>query len=107
MTDHTLAGNDQGIYEIQLEPNVATLIVVEQVKQQIDTGLRLIVHTAASPVYVREGSTIVVRDSAANVVEAGMYAQILEPGTYNGNDGQTRSFSLISSATATISIART
>lgn len=99
MADYTVAADEQGVYEIALTANAPSTVTFAgtdaSVKVEID------VHTAASPVYVRPGTTVTVKDPKARVVPSGTWRDF---NVYDWAD--TEKVSLICAGAATVSVAR-
>lgn len=97
MADHTLARNDQGIYEIALPANTVKTVEIAPTSGAI----QIITHTGDSPIYVKRGTNVVAREPGADMTVAGNYLQLGVP-----PHGQTTTLAIISATAANISIIR-
>jgi len=100
MADYQLSASNLGVYEIQLSSGNPTTVAVETDLDLLPNAIQVNVHDAASPVYVRFGTTVSIKDPAASVVNAGTWLTL--PGQY----GATNTIALISASAATVSVTR-
>jgi hypothetical protein len=96
MADYTLTPAQTGLYELALTADSVT---------RIDVGshfraVQLIVHTAPSPVYVRLGSTITLKDPLADIALEGSWIELSVPYM------TPSTVSIISHSNAVVSVAR-
>lgn len=99
MADYTIAADNEGVYEITLDPGVVSTVTFAGT----DTSVKCEVtaHTAASPVYVRPGTTVTVKDPKSRVVPSGSWI------TFNVYDyADTEKVALVCAGAATVSVAR-
>lgn len=100
MADYTVAHDAVGAYELALTAGTPVSIEFKTQNDLAYTTAQVLVLTATAPVYARLGATAAPKDARSVVVTAGSWVDI--PLGY-GN----RTLSLVSTATATISVYRT
>jgi hypothetical protein len=103
MADHTIQKDEIGVYEIHLTAGNTVTVDIENVYGFINNRAQISVHDASMPVYVKLGNTIAIKDTTAQIVNAGTWLDIQT----GYSDEPATTIALISAADATVSVART
>lgn len=102
MADYTIEPDQVGVYEILLTAGNVTTVRLSTRGGNISHTVQVSIHEASMPVYVRNGTTVSVKDPASSVVLAGTWIDL--PTGYADETDNT--VALISAAAATVSVAR-
>lgn len=100
MADYSIAADEIGAYELNLNANEVVTAQFEAQNVKVGVVAHIIVHASDDPVYVRSGNTVEVRDPRAVVVDAGTWVDIPL------SDREGASVALISASTAVVSVTR-
>lgn len=100
MADYTIDVDEQGVYEIPLTGGDITTVQFNNRAGYINNAVQINVHDASSPVYVRYGDTVDIRDPKASVVISGTWITLPD----NWDDNFT--VAIISASAATVSVTR-
>jgi hypothetical protein len=100
MADHTIAADEQGVYEIPLASNESVTVHFSNRDGYFNNAVQINVHDADAPVYVRYGNEVDVRDPKASVVTSGTWITL--PDNWDNQFAVT----LVCAAAATVSVTR-
>lgn len=100
MADYTIAADEQGVYEVQLEAGTPIVVNFKSSNVNQQKSLQVNVHNSTAPVYVRYGDTVEVREPKAFVVTSGTWLSLADD--YAAHD----TVAIVSAATATVSVTR-
>jgi len=99
MPDHTIAPDEQGAYEIQLEAGEPTTIQVDAQYGYLTGGIRVTHHGGNRPIYIRVND-VNIGDPRAIMIPPYTWEDIPAGNTPNVT------YALISADTASVSVAR-
>lgn len=75
---YTLKSEHRGVYEIPLLAGQPVTFEVEGADNLI-SGIRIIVHTSTSAVYVKQGDTVEPQDPTADMIPGQSFLQVYPP----------------------------
>lgn len=100
MADYQIDRDEVGIYEVALTAGQKCTIAIEGRGFYVTSNVQVTVHESTAPVYARIGNNISVQDQKAVVVPTGTWVDLTT------GSGQDATIALITSGTATVSVAR-